>query len=148
MTTAILLALLLSHPNTQCTKAQARVVVKAAKKAGQRYDVPASLLLSVVIAETGCSNVVATGRGKGRLGCDVGYGQIHIPRCEQRQVVSMLDPYKNLLAAAKILDFSRSHCSRVKPAPHRACRRSQWAMYNPGSSHWSKRVLKIWMKTR
>ena len=77
MTTAILLAILLSNPNTLCHKAHAKVVVKAAKKAGLKYDIPPSLLLSVVVAETGCRNVVATGRGKGRRGSAHNRGRIY-----------------------------------------------------------------------
>ncbi len=146
MTTAILLAILLSNPNTLCHRAHAKVVVKAAKKAGLKYDIPPSLLLSVVVAETGCRNVVATGRGKGRRGCDVGYGQIHVPECDQKKMAAMLDPYRNLRQSAHILNASRNRCGRANPP--RACRYSQWSLYNPGSLTWWSHVHAIWKTFR
>ena len=142
MSITIILAFLLAHPSNHCGMANARTVAKAAMKAGQRYDVPPSLLTSVVIAETGCRNVVVTGVGKGRRGCDVGFGQIHVPECEPSRVARMLDPYRNLKTAAYILDRSRARCSK-KPAP-RACKYSQWSLYNPGSTRWFTKVNRIW----
>jgi len=124
----------------------AKSVVRAAKKAGQRYDIPPSLLVSVVIAETGCRNVVVAGVGKGGRGCDVGFAQIHVPECEPSRVARLLDPYRNLKESAYILNRSRDRCAR-DPAP-RACRHSQWSMYNPRSTRWWKKVGKIWKSFR
>ena len=142
MSVTILLAFLLAHPSNHCDMTSARAVASAAKEAGQRYDVPPSLLASVVIAETGCRNVVVPGVGKGRRGCDVGFGQIHVPECEPSRVARLLDPYRNLKEAAFILDRSRNRCGR-KPA-HRACKYSQWSLYNPRSPRWFAKVNKIW----
>lgn len=143
MSTAILLAFVLAQPSNHCNMSLARGVAQAARKAGQRYDIPPSLLASVVVAETGCRNVVVPGVGKGRRGCDVGFAQIHVPECEPSRVAQLLDPVRNLKAAAFILDRSRDRCTRNPPA-HRACKHSQWSLYNPRSPRWWAKVNKIW----
>jgi len=103
---------------------------------------PAGLLTSVVLAETSGRSVVARGRGKGGLGCDVGVAQIHIPGCRPEAVAAVLPVARNLVAAARVLRWSRSWCSR-RPSSKR-CSDFRWFRYNPGSRTWSSKVRRIW----
>lgn len=102
--------------------------------AEHQHGLPAGLLTAVVMAETGGRSVVATGRGAGKLGCDVGVAQIHVPGCRPMDVAKVLPIVANLEEASNVLSRSRRWCS-IRPK-HRRCINSVWHRYNPGSRTW------------
>lgn len=100
---------------------------------------PAGLLTAVALAETGGVSVVARGRGKGRLGCDVGVAQIHRNPCDPAEVRRLLDLQTNLTEAAKVLTWSKIRCRRSPWL--RPCRFCKWAYYNSGAAErWCRTV--------
>ena len=106
------------------------------------HDIPPLLLVSVVQAETRGRSVVARGRGKGRLGCDVGVAQVHVPRCVKSEVRRLLNPASNLAAGARILRWSRVRCS-ARPWWY-GCHGWLYGRYNPGSIRWTRTVRRYW----
>lgn len=146
MTQAVLIAVLLAQPECRADHRQVQEIVKAAQVVRARYGLPEGLLLAVVLAETGARDVVARGRGRGRVGCDVGVAQIHIPGCPPAKVAQVRPLLQNLTRSAQILAWSRSRCS--KSPGWSGCKYCLWGRYNPGSRTWCKKVLRIWKRLR
>jgi hypothetical protein len=142
----VLIAAFLAQSECHVGPQQAQEVVRAAQVARVRYGLPEGLLLAVVLAETGGRDVMARGRGKGRVGCDVGVAQIHVPGCFPDKVAQVRPLLQNLIKSAEILSWSRSRCS--KSPGWSGCKYCLWGRYNPGSRTWCKKVLRIWERLR
>ena len=150
MTPALLAMAILAQPECHMSEMQARRMAAYILTVEREFKLPTGLLASVVLAETGGRNVVARGRGKGKRGCDVGVGQIHVPECRKSLLTRYLNLRENLRQAATILTWSRSFC-RDRGALLRGdkrCRRSIWGRYNPGSAEWWPKVRSIWHRIR
>lgn len=143
---SILVASFLAQPQCRVGPDRARAIVEAAQHSRVQFRLSEGLLLAVVLAETGGRDVVARGRGKGRLGCDVGVAQIHVPGCAKRDVDLVRPLLQNLAKGAQILSWSRSRC--VKYPRWYGCKYCRWGRYNPGSRTWCKKVLRIWKNIR
>lgn len=140
--TLLLTLAFLAQPECRVGHVRARLLVEAAQEASARHRLPRGLLLAVVLVESGGRNVVARGRGKGKLGCDVGPAQIHVPRCVKSRVRWLLRPARNVLVGAQILARSRRKCSRY-PWWY-GCRGGLYGRYNPGSASWGPEVRRVW----
>jgi hypothetical protein len=143
MTAALLTLALLAQPECAISRAQASRIARESLHWEKVRGLPPGLLGAVVLAESGGRDVVARGRGKGRRGCDVGPGQIHVPGCVPRLVKRFRDLKQNLARAARILSWSRRWCARRQTA---RCKRSPWHRYNPGSRTWWPTVRRIWRR--
>lgn len=122
----LLLAFLSLDP--QCQRPD--LVVHEAQRAAVRYDVPATVILAAVMAETGCRNSVLRREWDGR--CDIGLAQIHANCAEKR---FYLDYRNNLTRAAEILSWSSMACStRLRRTWQ--CKQTEWARYNWHSRSW------------
>lgn len=141
MNSAILALAILAHPNNLMTPRQVSYLLVESKRIEEKYHLPESLLVAVVLAESGGRLIVARGRGKRRAGCDVGPAQVHVPGCESSRMRRLLVLSVNLEESAKILKWSESKC--VARPEISACRRSRWALYNGGSKTWWARVEAI-----
>lgn len=120
------------------------LLVATILSAEARYQLPPGLLAAVVMHESSGRKIVVRGVGKGRAGCDVGEGQIHVPGCDRRRMRTLLTLSVNVNEAGRLLARSRSRCSRS--VPPRFCRRSEWAGYNAGSPGWWGRVARVWRR--
>ena len=135
-------------------------LVAAASPVEQRYDLPAGLLVAVVLVESGGRAGLISRRRKCG-GVDVGAGQIHVHidqlrfarvlafptfaiSVDQRRIRQLFALSVNLDRAGKILASSRKRC-RAHPR-WTACRRSEFALYNAGSRTWAGRVHRAWRR--
>ena len=120
-------------------------LISAASPIENRYGLPAGLLVAVVLVESGGRPGLISRRRYD--GCrDYGAGQIHACNPSRRRLGVLLALSTNLDRAGQILAGSRERC-RARPR-WAACRRSEWALYNAGSSRWWSRVLRRWRTLR
>jgi len=141
MTPTLIAALLIASPEYHGARAHAQVLAVEIERAERRHHLPALLLASVVLAESGGRNVVSAVRRCG--GRDVGPAQVHTHERERLQRLLVLSV--NLDEGARILVRSRDLCRRRQLA---YCRRSHWAGYNARSLTWWGRVAAIWGRLR
>lgn len=146
--TPLLLALaMLAQPECRVTRGRAELLAAEVLRVERRHHLPPLLMAAVVLAESGGIPLVARGRGKGGLGCDVGPAQVHLPGCRPAaRLAALAAPGRNLEAGAMVLSRSRRLCSWR--ASWAVCRRSRWALYNAGSPGWWPRVAQIWARLR
>ena len=141
MTPTLLALAMLAQPECLIKRPQMVRIASLVLKVERHYGLPSSLLAAVVLTETGGRNVIAAGRGKQKMGCDVGIAQIHVPYCDQRLVNRYIDIEKNLKRSAYLLLLSKRKCTQRPNFP--GCSVSIWGRYNPGSRRWARRLLDI-----
>lgn len=140
--TPTLLALaLLSAPESHLKPDEALALAGSVLDAEKRYHLPPMLLAAVVLHESGGRHITA----HHRHGCDVGPAQVYVPGCQARMRWLLSDQRLNVMAGARLLSWSRARCRSRPVGP---CRRSEWALYNGGSSSWWPAVNRIWKVLR
>lgn len=137
MTPALLTLAILAQPECHLSPPAARRLAQASLAAGARHGLPAGLVAAVACAESGGRRVVAYRRGKGRLGCDVGPWQLHVPGCPGAVArLLMRAPLRDLAEASAWLLAARRDPAATCP----------WWRYNPGSVTWCGRVMDIYRR--
>lgn len=145
MIQAIILATLIHNaPESRVSKYRAKKIAVAITYAAARWRVSQTLLAAIALHESGGRNVVATGRGRGHSGCDVGVFQIHVPGCAVHRVRRFRDIIAAANRAAYLLSYGRALC--LSGAKRWYCKIHYAGRYNPGSRIWLRRVLKLWWR--
>jgi len=138
---ALLLAAYLAHPARVAPPADALEVGHAALEAEARWQLPAGILLAVILAEAGGRARLVT---RERHGCSVGPAQVYVPGCHRARVQRLLVLAVNLDRAGALLAGSRRLCGQH--ARWRACRTHWVGGYNGGSPGYAARVVAIWRR--
>lgn len=115
-----------------------------ARAAEVRWQLPPLLLVAVILHESGGRQRLVVRERGGH--CSVGAAQVLVPGCERARVQRLLVLSTNLDQGAAVLSRSRVTCRRHPR--WRACRRSEWALYNAGSTKWWRGVERKWERLR
>jgi len=115
-----------------------------AQAAEVRWALPHLLLVAVIAHESGGRQRLVVRERGGH--CSAGPAQVLIRNCDRSRLQRLLVLSTNLDEGARILARSREICRRHPR--WRACRRSEWALYNSGSASWWRGVASKWRRLR
>ena len=136
MTAALLALAMLEQPECHVRGRALRQLATACRAAEVAHQLPAGILCSVALAETGGRWKVRREKGGS---CSVGIFQIYLPGCPSAavRILRGSSTSTHADAAAWLLRL------RWRPKS-----RFPWAAYNPGSKRWRVRVGAIWGRIR